>query len=66
MPRSRHMLAVLTTYLEGVEHLVELGLGGRVVAAGRPVPRLRLLRQPRHLLAVVHDRDHVVREVRHS
>lgn len=53
-------------YLEGVKHLVELGLSGRVVAGGRPVPSLCLLRQPHHLLAVVDDGDHVVREVRHT
>lgn len=55
-----------SSYLEGVKHLIELGLGGWVVSASRPVPRLRLLRQPDHLLAVVHDRDHVVGEVCHA
>lgn len=37
-----------------------------MVAGGRPAARLRLLRQAHHLLAVVHDGDHVVREVRHA
>lgn len=53
-------------YLEGVQQRVKLPLRGRVVAAGRPVPRLRVLREPDELLAVVDYSDHVVREVHYA